>query len=278
MPDIPSDTVDSGPFAETGPSAGHGEKSTDAASSSGASRRRPKPGERRLQILQALAGMLEQPGAERITTAALAARLDVSEAALYRHFASKAQMFEGLIDFIEQSIFTRVQQIMPAPLPDPAAAVRRPPLQAEARRGRRPASAPWCCSSEPAIRAWCASWWAMRWVGERPAAAAHEPVLRPHRIVAAAVPARARRRRPDPPLPRWMPRCVPPRSATCCVAGCSAIPARTSAARSVEHLDASLQLWLMPASARSLTPARGFPAHVPIALAGLCAGLVFHAK
>ncbi len=126
MPDIPSDTVDSGPFAETGPSAGHGEKSTDAASSSGASRRRPKPGERRLQILQALAGMLEQPGAERITTAALAARLDVSEAALYRHFASKAQMFEGLIDFIEQSIFTRVQQIMPAPLPDPAAGGQAP--------------------------------------------------------------------------------------------------------------------------------------------------------
>eukprot|EP01034_Spumella_vulgaris_P043561 gene43561-54109_t len=68
-------------------------------------RKRPKPGERRVQILQALAAMLEQPGAERITTAALAARLSVSEAALYRHFASKAQMFEGLIDFIEQSIF-----------------------------------------------------------------------------------------------------------------------------------------------------------------------------
>src|SRR6185369_898280 len=62
-------------------------------------RKRPKPGERRVQILQALATMLEQPGAERITTAALAARLEVSEAALYRHFASKAQMFEGLIEF-----------------------------------------------------------------------------------------------------------------------------------------------------------------------------------
>ncbi|MCL4698170.1 MAG: TetR family transcriptional regulator, partial [Burkholderiaceae bacterium] len=61
-----------------------------------AKRKRPKPGERRLQILQTLAAMLEQPGAERITTAALAAKLDVSEAALYRHFASKAQMFEGL--------------------------------------------------------------------------------------------------------------------------------------------------------------------------------------
>ena len=73
-------------------------------------RKRPKPGERRIQILHALATMLEQPGSERITTAALAARLDVSEAALYRHFASKAQMFEGLIDFIEQSVFTFVNQ------------------------------------------------------------------------------------------------------------------------------------------------------------------------
>lgn len=74
-------------------------------------RKRPKPGERRVQILEALATMLEQPGAERITTAALAARLEVSEAALYRHFASKAQMFEGLIEFIEQTVFTLVNQI-----------------------------------------------------------------------------------------------------------------------------------------------------------------------
>ena len=74
-------------------------------------RKRPKPGERREQILQALATMLEQPGAERITTAALAARLEVSEAALYRHFASKAQMFEGLIEFIEQTVFSLVNQI-----------------------------------------------------------------------------------------------------------------------------------------------------------------------
>ena len=74
-------------------------------------RKRPKPGERRVQILQALATMLEQPGSERITTAGLAARLEVSEAALYRHFASKAQMFEGLIEFIEQSVFTLVNQI-----------------------------------------------------------------------------------------------------------------------------------------------------------------------
>src|SRR5687767_10613898 len=76
-----------------------------------AARKRPKPGERRVQILEALATMLEQPGAERITTAALAARLDVSEAALYRHFASKAQMFEGLIEFIEQSVFSLINQI-----------------------------------------------------------------------------------------------------------------------------------------------------------------------
>jgi TetR/AcrR family transcriptional regulator len=75
-------------------------------------RKRPKPGERRVQILQTLARMLEQPGAERITTAALAARLEVSEAALYRHFASKAQMFEGLIEFIEASIFTLVNQLV----------------------------------------------------------------------------------------------------------------------------------------------------------------------
>ena len=81
------------------------------AAAEAAPRKRPKPGERRVQILQALAGMLEQPGAERVTTSALAARLGVSEAALYRHFASKAQMFEGLIEFIEQSIFTLVNQI-----------------------------------------------------------------------------------------------------------------------------------------------------------------------
>jgi TetR/AcrR family transcriptional regulator len=75
-------------------------------------RKRPRPGERRIQILQVLAGMLEQPGAERVTTAALAAKLQVSEAALYRHFASKAQMFEGLIEFIESSVFALVNQIV----------------------------------------------------------------------------------------------------------------------------------------------------------------------
>ena len=75
-------------------------------------RKRPRPGERRVQILETLATMLQEPGAERVTTAALAAKLDVSEAALYRHFASKAQMFEGLIEFIEQSVFTLVNQIV----------------------------------------------------------------------------------------------------------------------------------------------------------------------
>ena len=93
-----------------------------------ATRKRPKPGERRVQILQTLAAMLEQPGAERITTAALAARLGVSEAALYRHFASKAQMFEGLIEFIEQSVFSLVNQIaereQAAEVVDPAAGAR----------------------------------------------------------------------------------------------------------------------------------------------------------
>ena len=87
-------------------------------------RKRPKPGERRLQILQTLAAMLEQPGAERITTAALAAKLDVSEAALYRHFASKAQMFEGLIEFIESSVFTLVNQLLERE-PSPALQARK---------------------------------------------------------------------------------------------------------------------------------------------------------
>lgn len=70
-----------------------------------------KPGERKLQILQTLATMLESPKGEKITTAALAGKLDVSEAALYRHFASKAQMFEGLIEFIESTIFGLINRI-----------------------------------------------------------------------------------------------------------------------------------------------------------------------
>jgi len=68
-------------------------------------------GERRLEILKALAQMLEQPKWGKITTAALAEKLEVSEAALYRHFASKAQMFEGLIEFIESSVFTLANRI-----------------------------------------------------------------------------------------------------------------------------------------------------------------------
>ena len=70
-----------------------------------------KTGERKDQILQTLAEMLEQPAGEKITTAALAARLQVSEAALYRHFKGKAQMFEGLIEFIEQTLLALVNKI-----------------------------------------------------------------------------------------------------------------------------------------------------------------------
>jgi TetR/AcrR family transcriptional regulator len=70
-----------------------------------------RPGARKLQILQTLAAMLEDPKGEKVTTAALAAKLDVSEAALYRHFASKAQMFEGLIEFIETTVFGLINEI-----------------------------------------------------------------------------------------------------------------------------------------------------------------------
>ena len=112
-----------GDSAATGPAA---EDASEANSPNGATpaRKRPKPGERRVQILQTLASMLEEPGADRITTAALAAKLSVSEAALYRHFASKAQMFEGLIEFIESSIFSLVNQIAERET-DPAQQARR---------------------------------------------------------------------------------------------------------------------------------------------------------
>jgi TetR/AcrR family transcriptional regulator len=70
-----------------------------------------RSGERKNQILQVLAAMLEAPKGEKITTAALAARLDVSEAALYRHFASKAQMYEGLIGFVEETVFSLINKI-----------------------------------------------------------------------------------------------------------------------------------------------------------------------
>ena len=99
-------------------------KAISAAAIAPPVRKRPKPGERRVQILQTLAAMLEQPGGERVTTAALAARLEVSEAALYRHFASKAQMFEGLIEFIEQSVFTLVNQVLDLPASSHEKAVR----------------------------------------------------------------------------------------------------------------------------------------------------------
>jgi len=81
------------------------------AESAETGRTRRKPGTRKLQILQTLASMLEDPRGEKVTTAALAARLEVSEAALYRHFASKAQMFEGLIEFIETTIFGLINDI-----------------------------------------------------------------------------------------------------------------------------------------------------------------------
>jgi len=70
-----------------------------------------RSGQRKNQILQVLAEMLEVPKVEKITTAALAAKLDVSEAALYRHFASKAQMYEGLIGFVEESVFGLINKI-----------------------------------------------------------------------------------------------------------------------------------------------------------------------
>jgi TetR/AcrR family transcriptional regulator len=81
-----------------------------------------KPGKRRLQILQTLAAMLQEPQPEKITTAALAARIGVSEAALYRHFSSKAQMFEGLIEFIEQTLFGLIARIT-ADTPSPSAQI-----------------------------------------------------------------------------------------------------------------------------------------------------------
>ncbi len=75
---------------------------------------RPKQGERAIQILQALVTMLEDPAGMsegRVTTAALAKQVGVSEAALYRHFASKAKMFEGLIDFVETTLLGLTAQI-----------------------------------------------------------------------------------------------------------------------------------------------------------------------
>ena len=72
----------------------------------------PKKSQRRQQILEALAQMLEANPCERITTAGLAKQVGVSEAALYRHFPSKSKMFEGLIEFIEETLFTRISIIL----------------------------------------------------------------------------------------------------------------------------------------------------------------------
>ena len=73
---------------------------------------RPRSGERREEILQVLARMLQEQPGEHITTAQLAHAVGVSEAALYRHFPSKAKMFESLIEFIEESVFTRINRIL----------------------------------------------------------------------------------------------------------------------------------------------------------------------
>ena len=73
---------------------------------------RGKRGERRQSILETLARMLAERSGERITTAELAKAVGVSEAALYRHFPSKAKMLEALLDFIEESLFSRINRIL----------------------------------------------------------------------------------------------------------------------------------------------------------------------
>ena len=188
-------------------------------------RKRPKPGERRVQILQALATMLEQPGAERITTAALAARLEVSEAALYRHFASKAQMFEGLIEFIEQSVFTLVNQIgerEPAGTGQAAKIVAMLLQFAEKNPGM--------------TRVMVGD--ALVFENERLQQRMNqffdkiESTLKQSLRGASSATAR--------PRPAWMPRCAPPCSRPLRSGACSASPARASSAPPSEHLEASL--------------------------------------
>ncbi len=98
------------------PDAVHNGVSPDAAAAAAApaavpAPKRPGRGERKPQILQMLALMLEDPRAERVTTAALAAKLSISEAALYRHFSGKAKMFEALIEFIEEAVLGLMRQI-----------------------------------------------------------------------------------------------------------------------------------------------------------------------
>ncbi|MCX2978179.1 nucleoid occlusion factor SlmA [Candidatus Marimicrobium litorale] len=81
----------------------------------------PRKSQRRQQILEALAHMLEASPGSRITTAGLARQVGVSEAALYRHFPSKTKMFEGLIEFIEETLFSRINLILTE---EPTAALR----------------------------------------------------------------------------------------------------------------------------------------------------------
>ncbi len=128
-----------------------------------------KPGARKLQILQMLASMLEEPKGEKVTTAALAARLDVSEAALYRHFASKAQMFEGLIEFIETTIFGLINKI---------STEEAIGSQAGTRDGQHAAR---LCPDQP----WHDTRSDRRCAGqrERATAGAHESIVRAHRSV-----------------------------------------------------------------------------------------------
>ncbi len=77
---------------------------------------RPRRGERRQEILETLARLLEETSGTPITTARLASAVGVSEAALYRHFPSKARMFEALFEFIEETLFTRINRIGAEPI------------------------------------------------------------------------------------------------------------------------------------------------------------------
>lgn len=99
----------------TEPAAPDTKPNAPTAAEASEPRKRPPRGERRIQILQTLARMLEEPQGERITTALLAKRIGFSEAALYRHFTGKAQMLEALIEFIETSLFTLINQIIASP-------------------------------------------------------------------------------------------------------------------------------------------------------------------
>lgn len=84
---------------------------SDSDGQTSAPTRQERKFSRKQQILETFAGMLQTQPGSRITTASLAREVGVSEAALYRHFPSKARMFEGLIEFIEDSVFSRVNRI-----------------------------------------------------------------------------------------------------------------------------------------------------------------------